>query len=457
MASTSNECNEMSFYTELNILSKLDPELAAFVKKELERQENGLEMIPSENYVHPALFEAMGSILTNKYSEGYPGKRYYGGNEIVDIIERLAIERAKRAFGVVHVNVQPYSGSPANFAVYVAICKIGDTVMGLNLPDGGHLTHGWKASVTGQFFNSIPYHVKPDGYIDLDEVRRLAKENNPKIIWVGATAYVREFPFKELGEIADDVGSYLVADIAHIAGLIVAGAHKSPVPYAHIITTTTHKTLRGPRGAMIMVTEKGLKKDPELSAKIDRAIFPGLQGGPHDHTTAAIAATLGFALRPEFKEYGKQIVKNAKALAQSLMDNKIKLVTNGTDNHMVLIDLTTFGKGKGIFVQEALDAAGITVNKNTIPSEPSSPFYPSGIRLGTPALTSRGMKENEMALIGSWMAKIIFEVKNYELPEDKNQRNAVLKQFREDTKQNDTIKKTRQSVIDLCKEFPLYR
>ncbi|HXX88202.1 MAG TPA: serine hydroxymethyltransferase [Candidatus Acidoferrum sp.] len=447
----------MSFYTELNILSKLDPELAIIVKKELERQENGLEMIPSENYVHPALFEAMGSVLTNKYSEGYPGKRYYGGNEIVDVVERLAIERAKRAFGVAHVNVQPYSGSPANFAVYVAVCKPGDTIMGLNLPDGGHLTHGWKASATGQFFNSVPYHVKPDGYIDLDEVRRLAKENNPKIIWVGATAYVREFPFKELGEIADEVGSYLAADIAHIAGLIVAGAHKSPVPYAHIITTTTHKTLRGPRGAMIMVTEKGLKKDTELADKIDRAIFPGLQGGPHDHTTAAIAAALGMVLRPEFTEYGKQIVKNAKALAQSLMDNKIKLVTNGTDNHMVLIDLTTFGKGRGVFVQEALDAAGITVNKNTIPGEPSSPFYPSGIRLGTPALTSRDMKENEMQLIGSWIAKVIFEVKNYELYEDRNQRNEALKKFRDDIKQNDTVKKTRQNVMDLCKKFPLYK
>ena len=447
----------MSFYTELSTLTKADPELAVIVKKELERQENGLEMIPSENYVHPALFEAMGSILTNKYSEGYPGKRYYGGNEIIDLVENLAIERAKKAFGVAHVNVQPYSGSPANFAVYFAVCKPGDTIMGMNLPDGGHLTHGWKASATGQFFNSIPYHVKPDGYIDLDEVRRLAKENKPKIIWVGATAYVREFPFKELGEIADEVGSYLAADIAHIAGLIVAGAHKSPVPYAHIITTTTHKTLRGPRGAMIMITEKGLKKDPELAAKIDRAIFPGLQGGPHDHTTAAIAAALGFALRPEFKEYGNQIVKNAKALAQSLMDNEIKLVTNGTDNHMVLIDLTIFGKGKGIFVQEALDAACITVNKNTIPGEPSSPFYPSGIRLGTPALTSRGMKESEMELIGGWIAKIIFAVKNYELPEDKDQRNEVLRKFRDDIKQNTAIKKTREDVIDLCKKFPLYK
>jgi len=413
-------------------------------------------MIPSENYVHPVVLEAMGSVLTNKYSEGYPGKRYYGGNEVIDMIERLAIERAKQAFGVPHVNVQPYSGSPANFAVYVALCKPGDAIMGLNLPDGGHLTHGWKASVTGQYFRSVPYHVKSDGYIDLDEVKKLAEENKPKIIWIGATAYVREFPFEEFGEIADSVGSYLIADIAHISGLVIAGAHKSPVPYAHIITTTTHKTLRGPRGAMIMVTEKGLKKDPELADKIDRAIFPGTQGGPHDHTTAAIAAALGLALKPEFKEYGHQIVRNTKALAQSLMENEIKLVTNGTDNHMALIDLTSFGKGKGIFVQEALDLAGITVNKNAIPGEPSSPFYPSGIRLGTPPLTSRGMKESEMKIIGTWIAKIIHEVKDYELPEGKDARTEAIKKFREEIQKNEVIKKIRQEVIELCKKFPLY-
>lgn len=446
----------MSFYKELKLLNQFDPELAGMLKKELERQELGIEMIPSENYVHPVVLEAMGSVLTNKYSEGYPGKRYYGGNEVIDMVERLAIERAKQAFGVPHVNVQPYSGSPANFAVYVALCKPGDAIMGLNLPDGGHLTHGWKASVTGQYFRSIPYHVKADGYIDLDEVKRLAEENKPKIIWIGATAYVREFPFEEFGEIADSVGSYLVADIAHISGLVIAGAHKSPVPYVHIITTTTHKTLRGPRGAMIMVTEKGLKKDPELADKIDRAIFPGTQGGPHDHTTAAIAAALGLALKPEFKEYGHQIVRNTKALAQSLMENEIKLVTNGTDNHMALIDLTPFGKGKGIFVQEALDLAGITVNKNTIPGEPSSPFYPSGIRLGTPPLTSRGMKESEMKIIGTWIAKIIHEVKDYELPEGKDARTEAIKKFREEIQKNEVIKKIRQEVIELCKKFPLY-
>lgn len=446
----------MSFYKELKLLNQFDPELAGMIKKELERQELGLEMIPSENYVHPVVLEAMGSVLTNKYSEGYPGKRYYGGNEVIDMIERLAIERAKQAFGVPHVNVQPYSGSPANFAVYVALCKPGDAIMGLNLPDGGHLTHGWKASVTGQYFRSVPYHVKSDGYIDLDEVKKLAEENKPKIIWIGATAYVREFPFEEFGEIADSVGSYLIADIAHISGLVIAGAHKSPVPYAHIITTTTHKTLRGPRGAMIMVTEKGLKKDPELADKIDRAIFPGTQGGPHDHTTAAIAAALGLALKPEFKEYGHQIVRNTKALAQSLMENEIKLVTNGTDNHMALIDLTPFGKGKGIFVQEALDLAGITVNKNAIPGEPSSPFYPSGIRLGTPPLTSRGMKESEMKIIGTWIAKIIHEVKDYELPEGKDARTEAIKKFREEIQKNEVIKKIRQEVIELCKKFPLY-
>ena len=446
----------MSFYKELKLLNQFDPELAGMIKKELERQELGLEMIPSENYVHPVVLEAMGSVLTNKYSEGYPGKRYYGGNEVIDMIERLAIERAKQAFGVPHVNVQPYSGSPANFAVYVALCKPGDAIMGLNLPDGGHLTHGWKASVTGQYFRSVPYHVKSDGYIDLDEVKKLAEENKPKIIWIGATAYVREFPFEEFGEIADSVGSYLIADIAHISGLVIAGAHKSPVPYAHIITTTTHKTLRGPRGAMIMVTEKGLKKDPGLADKIDRAIFPGTQGGPHDHTTAAIAAALGLALKPEFKEYGHQIVRNTKALAQSLMENEIKLVTNGTDNHMALIDLTPFGKGKGIFVQEALDLAGITVNKNAIPGEPSSPFYPSGIRLGTPPLTSRGMKESEMKIIGTWIAKIIHEVKDYELPEGKDARTEAIKKFREEIQKNEVIKKIRQEVIELCKKFPLY-
>lgn len=439
-----------------DILDKIDPEIAALIRAELERQKFELEMIPSENHVSIAVLQAMGSVFTNKYSEGYPFKRYYAGNRIVDQLESLAIGRAKKLFGVPHVNVQPYSGSPANFAVYVATCKVGDTVMGQSLPHGGHLTHGWNASVTGQFFKSVQYRVKPDGYIDLEEVRKLALENKPKLMWVGATAYVREFPFEELSKIADEVGAYLAADIAHIAGLVVAGVHKSPVQYAHIVTTTTHKTLRGPRGAMIMVTERGLKKDPELAGKIDRAIFPGLQGGPHDHTTAGIAVALGEASKPEFKQYSEQIVKNAKNLAQTLIDKGLKLVSNGTDNHMMLIDLTPFGKGKGIFVHEALESAGIIVNKNTIPDDPSSPFYPSGVRLGTPALTTRNMKESEMEKIGNWIVEIVNEVANYQLSEDKTQRQTDLQNFRDDISKNEKIKQVREQVLDLCKQFPLY-
>ncbi len=305
-----------------------DHEVYSIIKKEMKRMEEGLELIPSENVVSFAVINALGSVFTNKYSEGYPGKRYYGGNEHVDEVERLAIERAKKLFDVPHANVQPYSGSPANMAVYFAVCKPGDTVLGMNLPDGGHLTHGWKVNFSAVYYKTVPYHVKADGYIDLEEVRKLALEHKPKLIWVGATAYVREFPFEELGKIADEVGAYLAADIAHISGLVIGGAHKSPEPHAHIITTTTHKTLRGPRGAMIMVTKKGLLKDPELGEKIDKAVFPGLQGGPHDHQTAAIAVALGEAEKPEFKIYAHQIVKNCKALASALMKNGVKIVSN---------------------------------------------------------------------------------------------------------------------------------
>lgn len=440
----------------MKTLKEVDPEIYEAIQNELDRQRNGLEMIPSENFTSPAVLQAMGSILTNKYSEGYPGKRYYGGNQFIDVIEELAIERAKRLFGVPHANVQPYSGSPANFAVYFAICKPGDVIMGQELTHGGHLTHGWKSSITGQYFKAVQYHVKPDGYLDLDEVRQLALQYKPKLIWVGSTAYTREFPFEEFSKIADEVGAYLAADIAHVAGLVIAGVHKNPAPYVHVITTTTHKTLRGPRGAIIMVTQKGLDKDPELADKIDRAIFPGLQGGPHDHTTAGIAVALNEASKPEFKEYGKQIVKNAKALAEELINNGLKLVSGGTDNHMILIDLTSFGKGHGIFVQEALDVAGITVNKNTIPNDPSSPFYPSGVRLGTPALTTRGMKEGEMKIIGKLIAQVIYAVKDYRLPEDKDERVEYLKKFREEIKNNEMIKIVRQQVSELCNKFLLY-
>ena len=437
-------------------LEQSDPEVFNAIRNELKRQRDCLEMIPSENFTSANVLHALGSVLTNKYSEGYPGKRYYGGNQFIDVVELLAIERAKALFGVPHVNVQPYSGSPANFAVYAALCKPGDTIMGLNLTDGGHLTHGWKTSLTGQFFNSVPYHVKGDGYIDMEEVRTLAIEHKPRLIWVGGTAYTREFPFEEFSKIADEVGAYLVADISHIAGLVAAGAHKSPVPYVHIIMTTTHKTLRGPRGAILMVTERGLKKDPELAEKIDKAVFPGLQGGPHDNNTAGIAIALLEASKPEFKEYGKQIVKNAKALADVLIKEGIKLVTDGTDNHMLLIDLTPFGEGRGLFVQEALDLAGIVVNKNTIPKEPSSPFYPSGIRLGTPAITTRGMKEREMEDIGKIIAEVIKETKEYKMPNDKNARNDAIKEFRREIASNTAIKKAREKTLDMCRKFPLY-
>ena len=443
--------------TRMKRLEESDKEVFEIMQSELKRQEEGLEMIPSENFVSKAVLEAMGSVFTNKYSEGYPGKRYYGGNEFIDKVETLAIERAKKAFNVPYANVQPYSGTPANFAVYLATCAAGDSIMGQSLPDGGHLTHGWKTSFSGIFYKSVQYHVKADGYIDFEEVRKLARENKPKLIWVGASAYVRQFPFKEMAEIADEVGAYLAADVAHISGLIIGGVHPSPSQYVHIITTTTHKTLRGPRGAIIMVTEKGLQKDPDLGKKIDKAVFPGLQGGPHDQTTAAIGVALGEALRPEFKDYAKQIVANAKALAAALMKNGLKLVSNGTDNHLMLVDLTSIRNGHGIFAEAALDEASITINKNTIPQDPSSPFYPSGIRLGTPAITTRGMKESEMEKIAKWVVEIINETKKYSLPADKGEIPEYIRKFKDEIKQNAAVKKVRQEVKELCGGFPLYK
>ncbi len=440
----------------LEQLKATDPDTYEFMKKELGRQRDGLEMIPSENFTSLAVMQAMGSVLTNKYSEGYPGHRFYGGNEYIDEIEKLAVERAKKLFNVPYANVQPYSGSPANLAVYFAVCKPGETIMGLNLSDGGHLTHGFKASITGQVFRSVPYHVKKDGYIDFDEVRKLVAENKPKLIWVGYTAYPRAFPFREFGEIADSEGAYLAADISHISGLVVGGAHESPVPYAHIITTTTHKTLRGPRGAMIMVTGKGLGKDPELADKMDKIIIPGMQGGPHNHVTAGIAVALAEAAKPEFAAYAKQIVSNADALARSLVKNGITLVTGGTDTHLILIDLSPIGKGMGIFAQEALDAAGITANKNTVPNDPSNPFYPSGVRLGTPALTTRGMKEHEMEEIGKLIAEVIGEIKRYKMPENKDERQRYLADFRREIKENRNLQEVRKKVLELCGKFPLY-
>ncbi len=440
----------------MKYLQKADPDLFLLIKEEEKRQKEGLEMIPSENYVSPAVREVNGSILTNKYSEGYPHKRYYGGNEFIDNIEDLARERAKKLFGVESVNVQPYSGSPANFAVYVALCNAGDTVMGLSLTEGGHLTHGWKASATGKYFHTVQYGVKPDGHVDIDQAWKLAKEHKPKLIWMGATAYMFEYEFDKFADIAESVGAYLAADIAHVAGLIIAGVHMNPVPYAHIITTTTHKTLRGPRGGMIMVTKKGLEKDPDLPKKIDQAVFPGLQGGPHDHQTGAIAVALKEAATPAFKKYGAQIVKNAKALAKELQANGIKLVGNGTENHLLLLDLTPlFGPGGGLFVSDALGVAGITVNKNTIPSEPMSPFYPSGVRLGTPALTTRGLKEKDFKKIAGWIVRAINEVSMYTMPTDKEKRQTVIADFKKEVVKNKNLAQIAKEIRQFMVKFPV--
>jgi len=386
-----------------------DTEIEKLIQLEVKRQAEGLEMIPSENHTSPEVLKALGSRLTDKYSEGYPGKRYYGGCEIVDQVENIARDRAKALFGTTHANVQAYSGSPANMAVYFALVDPGDTVMGLELYFGGHMTHGLKVNFSGKFYNSVQYQTGKDGLLDYGAMADMARTHKPKLIVVGATAYPRIFDWQKLREIADLCGAFLLADISHIAGLVVAGVHPSPVGIADVITTTTHKTLRGPRGALILCNGKPsnpLKNVPRtrenLPTLIDRAIIPGLQGGPHNHQTAAIAVALHEAAQPSFKEYGAQIVKNAKTLANHLMGKGYNLVTGGTDNHLLLIDLTN----KGIIGAEAEDAlgkAGITVNKNTVPFDPRPPFSPSGIRLGTPALTTRGMKEPEMEQVANWI------------------------------------------------------
>jgi len=394
-------------------LIQTDKPTADLLQHELEREQYGLEMIPSENFVSEAVLEALGSIGTNKYSEGYPGKRYYGGCEFVDAIELLAIERAKKLFGVDHANVQPYSGSPANLAVYFALMNPGETVLGASLSFGGHMTHGLKVNFSGTLYNAVNYTADKNGYLDFDEIRGLAKEHKPKMLIAGYTAYPRIIDWQKFKDIADEVGAFFMADISHIAGLIVGGVHPSPVGLADVITTTTHKTLRGPRGAMILSngtisnpTKKVTKTKENIPTLIDRAIIPGLQGGPHNHTTAAIAVALAEALKPEFKDYAKQIVANAKALAESLLNEGLELVTGGTDNHLMIVDLTNLNVS-GKKAEAALDEVGITVNKNTVPFDKRSPFDPSGIRLGTPALTSRGFKEEEMKIIGQLIAKTV--------------------------------------------------
>ena len=391
-------------------LGELDPELLEAVKGELSRQRDTLEMIASENFVSEAVLAAASSVLTNKYAEGYPGKRYYGGCECVDVVENIARDRAKALFGADHVNVQPHSGASANYAVYQALCNVGDTVLGMNLDNGGHLTHGSPVNFSGLNYNIVPYGVDPKTHrIDYDQVRDLAKQHKPKMIIAGASAYPRIIDFKAFREIADEVGAYLFVDMAHIAGLVAAGLHPSPVPYADVVTTTTHKTLRGPRGGVILCKEEHAKK-------IDKAIFPGSQGGPLMHIITAKAVAFGEAMKPEFKTYQEQILKNAKVLAQSLMDAGFQLVSGGTDNHLMLVDLRP-ANITGKEMEKRLDQVNITVNKNTIPDDPQSPFVTSGIRVGVPAATSRGLREEDMKVIGQliWKTATEFDTKQDEI------------------------------------------
>ncbi|MDO8609681.1 MAG: serine hydroxymethyltransferase [bacterium] len=438
-----------------------DIEVLNLVKKEEKRQREGLELIPSENYASSNVRSVLSSYFVNKYSEGYPKKRYYGGNENADEVEILAQDRAKKIFKVPHVNVQPYSGSPANFAVYLATCKPGDVIMGQALTAGGHLTHGHNVSATGIFFKSVQYKVKnkvsgKEDLFDYDEIRKLVKEHKPQLIWVGGTAHPLIFNYKKFGEIADEVGAYLAADIAHVAGLIAGGVHPSPVPYVHIVTTTTHKTLRGPRGGMIMVTDKGLKKDPDLAKKIDRAIFPGIQGGPHDNQTAAIAVALHEVAQPSFKKYAAQIVKNSKILGETLIKGGLTLIGGRSENHLLLVDLsTTFGPGAGVFAQKILDLVGMTMNKNTVPEEPMSPFHPSGIRLGTAASTTRGMKEKDMLYIAKTMLKTLEYIKKYRMPLEKEKRVEYIKNFQSEIEKIKELKQIRKEVRKFALRFPI--
>jgi len=405
-------------------LKAADPEVFDLVQREETRQRDKIRLIPSENYASAAVLEATGSVLTNKYSEGYAGKRYYEGQEFIDEMERLAIERAKRLFGADHANVQPYSGSPANLAVYFAFCQPGDTVMGMSLPHGGHLTHGWKVSITGKYYRAVQYTVdRETALIDYDKVRDLALAEKPKLIFTGATAYPRIIDFERFGEIAQEAGAILVADIAHISGLVAAGVHPSPMPHADVVSTTTHKMLRGPRGAILMCKEEHQKA-------IDRAVFPGLQGGPHNHTTAAIAVALKEASTPVFKAYAEQVAMNAKALAAALLDFGFDLVSGGTDNHLILIDMTNKGQ-PGKVVSKALNKAGIVCNSNTVPYDPRSPFDPSGIRIGTPSTTSRGMKEQDMKQIATWMNHVVEHIEDEAF-----------------------LNKTAAEIAEYCRDFP---
>lgn len=436
---------------------KLD-KINQLINKEEQRQINMIGLIPSENHTSPEVLEVLSSCLSSKYSEGYAGRRYYEGSQYIDEIELLAIERIKNLFKVPYVNVQPYSGSPANTAIYFALMEPGETLMGLKLAMGGHLTHGHpKVTFSGKFLNSVQYGLDENARIDFEQVRELALKHKPKVIVAGNTAYPFELDFAKFREIADEVGAWLMADISHVTGLVIGGEHMSPVPYADVIMSTTHKTFRGPRGAMIMVTDRGLERDPKLGAKINSAIIPGLQGGPHNATTAAIAIAAKEASSDDFQGYAKQVRKNADILAKSLMDKGIKLVGDGTDTHLMLIDLTPYGDGFGTQVAFAMDVAGMYSNRNTVPDEPCSPFYPSGVRIGTPMVTTRGMKEAEMNKIGEWIARVIEIVKDDQLPEDKKQWRSFVKDFKSRVLENKELLKIRAEVEELVSGYPLFR
>ena len=410
----------------MNYVRQMDPEVGAGLFSEYERQQNNIELIASENILSTASMIAMGTVLTNKYAEGYPGKRYYGGCLEVDKVEDIAIERVKKLFGAEYANVQPHSGAQANMAVTMAVCKAGDTILGMSLDAGGHLTHGSPVNFSGLFYNIVPYGITEEGYLNYDEIRALAKQHKPKMIIAGASAYPRVIDFKKFREIADEVGAVLFVDMAHIAGLVAAGVHPSPVPYADIVTSTTHKTLRGPRGGIILSTKAAAEK-----YNLNKAVFPGIQGGPLEHVIAAKAVCFGEALKPEFKTYQEQVVKNAKALAEELMKRGFKLISSGTDNHLMLVDLTNFSDVSGKDMQNRCDEVNITLNKNSIPREPRSPFVTSGVRIGTPAVTTRGFKEEDMAVIADCLYKVVSDFEG-------------------------TKEEVRSKVLALTKKYPIY-
>lgn len=414
----------MKIMDTIGFVESFDAEVGKAMAAELARQKRNLELIASENIVSPAVMAAMGSALTNKYAEGYPSKRYYGGCECVDVVENIAIDRACKLFGCKFANVQPHSGAQANMAVYFALCDVGDTIMGMSLDAGGHLTHGSPVNMSGKNYNFVPYGLTDDGYIDYDQLEKLAKENKPKLIVAGASAYPRVIDFERISNVAKEVGAYFMVDMAHIAGLVAAGMHPSPIPYADVVTTTTHKTLRGPRGGMILTNSE------ELAKKFNKAIFPGTQGGPLMHVIAGKAVCLGEALKPEFKEYGKQIVANADALAKGLLKRGFDLVSGGTDNHLMLVDLRPFNV-TGKELEKKLDEVFITVNKNAIPNDPQSPFITSGVRIGTPAVTTRGLVEEDMELIAEYIYLTASDFEN-------------------------SADKIRAGVNEICKKYPLY-